>query len=148
MAKWRGVGEGERVICASFQRKGKAFRPGLPVDGIGPEGIVRHAWAGFSRAEILSWWQQKGGVLIDLPPERFAERSDVTGKLVWSDVPEGLVIRGLMDRQSSEPLIKVVTRAATDEEQAYFQHPRMPMLEALLHEPQELPEEAEEGFLF
>ena len=102
-------------MCASFQRKGKAFRPGRPVDGIGPKGVVRHGWAGFSRAEILSWWQQKGGLLIDLPAERLAELSDVTGKLVWADMPECLVIRGLVDTQTTDPLIKVVTRATTYE---------------------------------
>jgi len=81
--------------------------------GSGERGIVRHAWAGFARSEILSWWQKRGAVLIDIPADRFAERSEVTGKLIWDEVADGLVIRGLVDIQTTQPLIKVVTRAST-----------------------------------
>jgi len=34
---------------------------------------------------------QKGAVLIDIPAERFAERAEVAGKLIWDDVTEGAV---------------------------------------------------------
>ena len=102
---------------------------------MGERGGVRHAWAGFARSEILAWWQRRGGVLIDLPAERFAERSEVTGKLIWDDLKEGLVIRGLVDTQTQQPLIKVVTRASTPAELDRFQHPRMPLLEGPLFDP-------------
>lgn len=115
-------------MCATFQFKGRSFKPGQEVTGSGKSGAVRHAWAGFARNEILSWWERKGAALIDLPATRFAERSEVTGKLVWEDVAEGLVIRGLVDIQSQRPLIKVVTRASTPPELERFQHPRMPLL--------------------
>ena len=72
---------------------------------------------------------EEGWRPIDIPADRFAERSEVTGKLVWDDVAEGLVIRGLVDLQTTKPLIKVATRASTPEELARFQHPRMPLLE-------------------
>jgi len=116
-------------MCATFQLRGKTYKPGSEVTGSGERGIVRHAWAGFARSEILSWWQKKGAVLIDIPAERFAERSEVTGKLVWDEVAEGFVIRGLVDIQTTQPLIKVVTRASSPEEVDHFQHPRMPLLE-------------------
>jgi hypothetical protein len=115
-------------MCATFQLRGKTYKPGSEVTGSGERGIVRHAWAGFARSEILSWWQKKGAVLIDIPAERFAERSEVTGKLVWDEVAEGFVIRGLVDIQTTQPLIKVVTRASSPEEVDHFQHPRMPLL--------------------
>jgi hypothetical protein len=100
---------------------------------LGERGSFRHAWAGFARSEILAWWQRRGGILTDIPAERFAERSEVTGKLIWDDVKKGLVIRGLVDTQ--EPLIKVVTRASTPAELERFHHPRMPLLEVPLLDP-------------
>jgi len=116
-------------MCATFQFRGKTYKPGSEVAGSGERGIVRHAWAGFARSEILSWWQKRGAVLIDIPADRFAERSEVTGKLSWDDVAEGFVIRGLVDIQTAQPHIKVVTRASSPEEIDRFQHPRMPLLE-------------------
>jgi len=117
-------------MCATFQFRGKTYKPGQKVTGSGERGIVRHAWAGFARSEILSWWQKRGGVLIDIPADLFAERSEVTGKLIWDEVEEGFVIRGLVDIQTAQPIIKVVTRASSPEELDRFQHPRMPLLES------------------
>jgi len=136
-------------MCAVFERKGQGFRPGRLVNAAGPEGAVDHVWAGFSRTEILAWWLQKGGVLIDIPADRFAERSSITGKLIWADVPQGMVIRGLLDSQGKAPLIKVVTKAASEEEQSRFQHPRMPLLEVPLYRDVPVPEpQREPGLLF
>ena len=42
---------------------------------------------------------------------------------------DGFVIRGLVDIQTQQPLIKVVTRASSPSEIDRFQHPRMPLLE-------------------
>ena len=58
--------------------------------------MARFVWAGFARAEILDWWQRKGGVLLDIHADRFAERSDKSRKLIWDSVPRDFVIRGLM----------------------------------------------------
>jgi hypothetical protein len=101
------------------------------------EGVVRPVWAGFARSEILGWWQHRGGELLDIPAERFAERSDQTRRLVWDDVPEGLVLRGVMERGEGSPLLRIVTRAATGAEVMRFQHPRMPLLERPFYEPLE-----------
>jgi hypothetical protein len=67
-------------MCATFQFRGKTYKPGSEVIGSGERGIIRHAWAGVALSEILSWWQKRGAVLIDIPVYRFAERSEVTGK--------------------------------------------------------------------
>jgi hypothetical protein len=135
-------------MCAAFERKGCGYKPGRLVEAIGANGLVQNVWAGFARREILDWWRSQGGELLDIPADRFAERSEETGRLVWDDVPEGLVLRGLLDRRKKEPLVKIVTRAATEEERRHFQHPRMPALERPLFAPCELPARAEDGFLF
>ncbi len=122
-------------MCAAFEFKGRISKPGREVIGSGPNGPLRHAWAGFARHEILSWWERKGSLLIDVPATRFAERSEITRKLIWENVTPGLVIRGLLDLQTPNPLIKVVTRASSPEELNRFQHPRMPVLESPLFAP-------------
>lgn len=122
-------------MCAAFEFKGKSVKPGKPVVAASSNGPIRHVWAGFARQEILAWWQKKGGLLIDVPATRFAERSHLSGKLIWDSVPSGLVIRGLLDNQTPTPLIKIVTRQARDFEFEQFQHPRMPVLEAPLFQP-------------
>ena len=104
-----------------------------PVNGSYLNG-TSHDEVGFARSEILSWWQKRGAVLIDIPADRFAERSEVTGKLVWDAVADGFVIRGLVDIQTIQPLIKVVTRASSPEEIPRFQHSCMPLLEVPLYE--------------
>jgi hypothetical protein len=48
-------------------------------------------------------------------------------------VPAGLVIRALLDRQTSHELLKIVTRRSTPSEREKFQHDRMPLLENPLH---------------
>ena len=119
-------------MCAAFQFKIQGFKPGREVVGRSETGIVRHPWAGFARVEILAWWQRKGGQLLDIYADRFAERSDITGQLIWDDVPRDFVIRGLLDHQSGRPLVKIVTRQSTREERVRFQHPRMPVMETPL----------------
>lgn len=125
-------------MCASFQFKKQTFKPGKEVVAVGESGIVRHPWAGFARIEIINWWQRQGAVLLDIYADRFAERSDKTGQLIWDAVPRDFVIRGLLDVQTGQPLIKIVTRASEDDEFARFQHPRMPVVDEPLFEPIEI----------
>jgi hypothetical protein len=122
-----------RSMCARFEFNGQRFQPGRAVIGFSATGIVCHVWAGFARREILDWWKRKGGVEIDIPATRFAERSDKTGELRWDDIPAGKVIRGLLDKRTGQPLIKIVTRASDDAEFAMFEHPRMPLFADPLH---------------
>ena len=71
-------------MCATFQIRGKTYKPGREINGSGKGGIVRNIWSGFARKEILAWWQKKGAVLVDV--------------------------------QTTQPLIKIVTRASIEEE--------------------------------
>jgi hypothetical protein len=87
-------------------------------------------WAGFARSESLGRWLSMGAQLVDIPAQRFAERSNRTRRLAWNDIPLGLVVRGIVDSNSGKPLLKIVTRAASPEEFARFEHPRMPLVEA------------------
>lgn len=135
-------------MCAAFEFQGRGFQPGKEVSGAGEQGVVRHVWAGFARAEILDWWQRKGALLLDIPATRFAERSEITGKLVWGDVPDGLFLRGLVDSQTSKPLIKIVTRASTKQEIEFFQHSRMPLLEKPVFPGLTIAMDDEPGMLF
>ena len=135
-------------MCATFEFKRQVFKPGKEVIAVADSGIVRHIWAGFARAEILDWWQRKGGVLLDIYADRFAERSDNTGKLIWDAVPGHFVIRGILDHQTGAPLIKIVTRLSTPEEIQKFQHPRMPVLEEALYPRVEIPERPNAPELF
>ena len=122
-------------MCAVFKVEGKIHRPGREVPAFAAGGALTRTWAGFARSEILKWWLERGGELLDIPATEFAERSDRTGELVWDAVPGGLVLRALLDRQTGHELIKIVTRAATPAEVGKFQHDRMPLLEKPLHAP-------------
>ena len=125
-------------MCATFQYKKQIFKPGEEVGAVGVSGIVRQPWAGFARVEIINWWQRQGGVLLDIYADRFAERSDKTGQLIWEAVPRDFVIRGLLDGKTGQTCIKIVTRASTEEEFIHFQHPRMPLFDEPLFEPVEI----------
>ncbi len=117
-------------MCAAFELNSRMLRPGKVVAvWRAPDVEGEFVWAGFARSESLAWWKQKGGELVDVPAERFAERSERDRKLRWDDVPEGLVLRGLIDPHDGAPLLKIVTRAATPEEYSHFEHPRMPVVE-------------------
>ena len=93
-----------------------------------PGRLAHLVWAGFARLDSLGWWEEHGGVLIDVPAHEFAERSRQTGNLIWAGVPAGHVIRGVLDSREGAPILKVVMRPPTDEELARFDHPRMPVL--------------------
>jgi len=138
-------------MCATFEYNGKSSRPGKAIIARSSSGLIETVWAGFARDEILDWWRRKGAVELDLFATRFAERSDLSRKLIWDDVPEGLVIRGLLIPEPVHPLIKVLTRASSPEELIRFEHPRMPVLGKPLYGPipKELPESgAEQAELF
>ena len=126
-------------MCAVFQFKKRTFKPGCDVIGRSERAIERHVWAGFARNESLEWWLRNGGRLMELPVDRFAERSDLSRKLVWDNVTEGLFLRGVIHEQVSEdsshplqkpvfPLVKIITRAATNVEMQRFQHSRVPLI--------------------
>ncbi len=119
-------------MCAAFESNSRIVRPGRVAALWRREGRGQLVWAGFARRESLAWWTRKGGELADVPAHRFAERSDRDGQLRWDEVPPGFVVRGLIDPNDGKPLLKVVTRAASEAELERFGHPRMPLLEAPL----------------
>jgi hypothetical protein len=119
-------------MCAALELNSRVLRPGKWVPVWSKLGGLQLIWAGFARREILRWWEKKGGELVDVPADRFAERSDKTHKLIWDEIPDGQVVRGLVEKSGKTPLLKIVTRASTEEELARFEHPRMPVIEAPL----------------
>jgi hypothetical protein len=140
-------------MCAAFELNETHLRPGRFIGCWKGPNVKLLAWAGFAKSEALGWWKKKGGELVDIPAHRFAERSDRTRQLIWGDVPAGQVIRGLIDPNDGKPVIKVVTRASTEEEQAKYEHPRMPVITDPLYsaEPPPLPPEEpreRQGMLF
>lgn len=126
-------------MCAALELNSRVLRPGKWVPFWSSAGGLQLLWAGFARMEILRWWQQKGGELVDIPADRFAERSDRTRELIWDEVPHGQVVRGLVENSGPKPLLKVVTRPSTPEEIARFEHPRMPLLEQPLFASEPVP---------
>jgi len=116
-------------MCAAFEYNGKSSRPSKTILARSKKGFIENVWAGFARVEILNWWHKQGAEELDIFATRFAERSKTSGKLIWADVPRGLVIRGLLVPEQNHQLIKIVTRASDPEELLQFDHPRMPVLE-------------------
>ncbi|HET6408974.1 MAG TPA: hypothetical protein VFG14_13895 [Chthoniobacteraceae bacterium] len=132
-------------MCAAFELNSRMIRPGRWVGVWRERGDDHQIWAGFARREILGWWKKKGGELVDIPAHRFAERSELDRQLRWDEVPAGLVIRGIIDPHDGKPLLRVLTRASTQEEQIRFQHPRMPVLEPPLYNFQPVPPRREDA---
>jgi hypothetical protein len=117
-------------MCAALGVKNAVIRPGRPVRAWRRKGEHgSFVWAGFARHEIGDWWKSKGWEPVDVPAEKFAERSDRTRQLAWDEVPAGMVVRGVVDANAEKPLLKIVTRASSAEELARFEHPRMPLIE-------------------
>ena len=130
-------------MCAQYDSRGKIRRPGKFVGVWRAESdAAQLVWAGFAKRENLGWWKRCGGVLVDIPADRFAERSDRDRRLIWADMPGGHVIRGVIDPHEGNPILKVVTRASTADELEHFEHPRMPLIELPLYsqEPVEVDE--------
>ena len=122
-------------MCATFKKGDRVFKPRSMVEARGRTGDLRAVWAGFARSEILGWWKRQGAEELDVEATEFAERSDASGELVWGTVPQGLVLRAVLDVRGNTPLVKVVTRSATKAECTVYGHPRMPVLESPLYAP-------------
>ena len=117
-------------MCAAFELNSRVIRPGKNV-GVWRNGQAEQlVWAGFARREVLGWWKKQGGELVDVPAHRFAERSTRDRQLRWDNLPSGFVVRGLVAAPNGTLLLKIVTRASTEEELRHFEHPRMPVIEA------------------
>ena len=117
-------------MCAALGVKTAVIRPGRPLRAWRRKGEQgSFVWAGFARRELGDWWRKQGWEPVDVPAERFAERSDRTRQLAWDEVPAGMIVRGVVEANADKPLLKIVTRASTADELARFEHPRMPLIE-------------------
>ena len=117
-------------MCAVLELNSRVIRPGKLLrvwTEKGKEG--KFVWAGFARNEIAGWWRKQGWEPVDVPAERFAERSERTRQLGWDVVPAGMVVRGIIEANAEKPVLKIVTRASSAEELQRFEHPRMPLIE-------------------
>lgn len=116
-------------MCAALELNSRMLRPGKRAGAWRAGEAGQFVWAGFARSETLGWWKRQGAELVDVPAHRFAERSQRDHQLRWDDVPQGLVVRGIVVVETTTPLLKIVTRASTAEELQRFEHPRMPLIE-------------------
>ncbi len=116
-------------MCAALALNTNIIRPGKWIGFWRKRGKDQLVWAGFARRESLEWWQRRGGELVDIPADRFAERSDRTRAFAWDEIAPGNVVRGVIDPNEGKPLLKIVTRASTPAEIHRFDHPRMPLIE-------------------
>lgn len=95
---------------------------------------------------------------MDLPVDRFAERSEITRQLIWQAVEEGRFLRAVIQQSPEKQtesaagttiqfstLVKIMTRAATEEEREHFQHARVPLLGPSRFAP--VPKDVLENFL-
>jgi len=89
-------------MCAALELNTRVIRPGKWVPFWSTLGGLQLGWAVFARRESLrwwEWWEKKGGELVDVPADRFDERSERTRELSWDEIPSGQVVRGLIDRE-------------------------------------------------
>ncbi len=116
-------------MCARFELNKTRFQPSNTVAFWRALAMAEKlVWAGFARREWLHG-PPKGGALVDVPANRFAERSRRTAQLVWDDVPAGQVIRGLVVPNKGKPILRIVTRECSPEEEEFFGHDRICVIE-------------------
>jgi hypothetical protein len=98
-------------------------RPGDRIVYYDENGVRREArWDGFARSETLEQvWSRKIWQRITIPVTRFAEKNHTTGKHTF--VSRTTQLRGV----ANGSVVKVVTRAASAAEVAYFGHDRVPL---------------------
>lgn len=87
-------------------------------------------WKGFIRSDAdektKGFWKHNGfNAKLDVPADRFAERSRKTRDNVFEDVPQGNVVYAIGNRQTGH--VNVLTRKATKEEAEKFGHDRIPV---------------------
>lgn len=115
-------------MCAVIRWRGQEVRINQRVQVVRAKEVLTGIWVGFAREEILNWWLKCGYEEVDLLAEEFAERSRQTGKLVWGEVEDGHVLRAIFGMECHQRLVRLVTRACTEEELARFGHHRMPLV--------------------
>ena len=117
-------------MCAAIEFSTRVIRLGRRIAFRHAAGEAELPWMGFAREEVLGWWRLRGAELVDLPADRFAQRSEFDRQIRWTDLPAGQVIRALLDLTPEEPVIRVLTRPSTPEEHNRLQVTRMPVTDA------------------
>lgn len=82
-------------------------------------------WAGFARSETAEATWIRFDTELDIPAVQFAENNRNTGRKTFGKIVEGHVIHAIGDRLSGH--IKVLTRDATQVEENFFGHERVPV---------------------
>jgi hypothetical protein len=123
-------------MCSRFRSAvGKEWKPcdTLPVD-LADEVEAAGVWAGFATSEKLEWWLRKPGhriVQTTEPVIAIAERADDTGELIWADIEPSAHLLFVLEPPPAGKdyrLARLVTKAATAAQAAYFRHDRFPLL--------------------
>jgi hypothetical protein len=95
--------------------------------------IIQAKWAGSARMENLAWWQRQPGnelTQIDTEVAGVAVRASDTKQIAWGDAPAGARLIFLVEAETiskeGKPyrLAKMVTVAATPEQEVYFHEDR------------------------
>lgn len=127
------------LMCARFELNKTRFQPSNTVAFWRALARAQQLiWAGFARREWLRGLP-RDEALVDIPAVRFAERSRRSAQLVWDDVPPGQVIRGLVVPNRGKPLLRIVTRQRTPEEEEHFGHDRICVVEPPLYSSEPIP---------
>jgi len=126
-------------MCARFELNKTRFQPSNTVAFWRALAMAQQlVWAGFARREWLRG-TPKDAALVDIPAARFAERSRRTALLVWDEVPQGQVIRGLVVPNHGKPLLRIVTRECSPAEEEHFGHDRICVIEPPLYSAEPIP---------
>jgi len=135
-------------MCAAIEFSTRVVRLGRRIAFRHAAGEAELPWMGFAREEVLGWWRLRGAELVDLPADRFAQRSEFDRQIRWTDLTVGQVIRALLDLTPEEPVIRVLTRPSTPEEHKRLQVTRMPVTDAaILHPAACVPVKSDTGLL-
>ncbi|MCX7712106.1 MAG: hypothetical protein N2035_00340 [Chthoniobacterales bacterium] len=117
-------------MCAVLRWQGRVSRPGKRVLALSKDGMIEGWWIGFAREEKLEWWLSKGFEPVDVLVDEFAERSRLSGNLVWDSVFDGEVIYGLLQKLNQQRFLRILTRGCSKEEAEEFGHNRLPLIGA------------------
>lgn len=121
-------------MCNIYRAKnGKVCKAGKPVDLSLPDGSkTEGVWGGSAQEEKLDWWLKKPGNELTQTAEiaEVGVKDNKTEDIAWGAAPEGahllFVLEAPVQGKNGVPyrIAKMVTRKASEAEEAYFKEPR------------------------